>query len=144
MSDTHSNRHKHLELITQAIERMARNSAMYKAWTITMLGVLSTIAVDKNKYELFYVGIFTIVSFYIADVYYLWLEQIFVKLYAEAALDKDEKLIDYKMDIRSLKKNHSPWKAILSGSQIFYLVLFIIVLIVLYNTIGIIPTSTKN
>lgn len=117
---------------------------MYKAWTITILSVLSTIAIDKNKYKLFYVEIFTIISFYIADVYYLWLEQIFIKLYAEAALNNDEKLIDYSMDISFLKKTHKPWKAIFSGSQIFYLVLFIIILTLLHSTIGIIPTSIKN
>lgn len=118
----HSNQHFHLELITRAIERMAKNSALYKAWTITILSIISAIAIDKGKYELFFLGLFVVFGFYIADAYYLWLEKSYVSLYKIVASKEDESKINYNMNIKDYKTISNLFKALFSMSQIFYLI----------------------
>lgn len=143
--NNHTNRQKHLELIIQIIERMAKNSAMYKGWTITILSILSAVAIDKDEYRLMYIGIFVVVSFYIADVYYLWLEQLFVNLYNDVALKKEID-IDYSMDIAKFKVKIKPWKAIKSTSQLFYLIILTVLVVatVLLNRVNIAEDISKE
>lgn len=131
MSSTHENKHKHLDFVTNAIERMAHNSTLYKGWTITIVSILGAVAVDKSNFQLFYLGLIPIMGFYIADAYYLWLEQVFRKLYKDVC-STEEGSINYSMNIKDYKKSCSFLKAAFSGSQVFYLVLAIISIVVPY------------
>lgn len=125
MEVNHFNKHKYLEIVSNAINRMANNSMIYKGWTITILSIIGAVAVDKGNYKLFYTGLVPILGFYIADVYYLWLEQIFRELYKTACtLSEDE--INYSMNIQPYKTKCPICKAIFSWSQIFYLILALI------------------
>lgn len=133
MSDNHTNKHKHLEFVTNSIGRMAHNSTLYKGWAITIFSIIGAVAVDKDKYQLFYLGLLPVIGFYIADVYYLWLEQVFRELYKNVC-NIDEEYIDYSMNIDKYKKSCSVVKALFSKSQLFYLVLLLISISVPYFT----------
>lgn len=72
---------KHLDYITAAIERMARNSFMCKAWAITLTVALLAFSCKDNttKYTPM-VAIISLLSLWWLDAFYLRLERLFRKL----------------------------------------------------------------
>lgn len=129
MSSDNSSKQFHLEMVTRSMERMAKNSAMFKAWSITAFSIVSAVAIDKDRYELFIVNLIVVIGFYVADSYYLWLEKVFVKLYEEVARGDST---DYIMNIEKHKKSCTLRSAFFSVAQVFYLVLTIIIGVVTY------------
>jgi hypothetical protein len=117
------NKIKHLEMIQQIIDRMAKNSFSLKGWTVTLIsGILFLSTKSEMKSSLFIVYI-PIIGFWTLDGYYLQQERIFRAIYdVVRTSDNDFKFsINPKEILKHHKKNK--WKScILSKTEcIFYI-----------------------
>ena len=89
---------KHLEMIENVIERMARNCFELKGLTITLLVLIITLAgQDKKDIRLFFLLFIPIIFFGFLDSYYLQMERKFKSLY-KCVAKKTEDAIDFNMD----------------------------------------------
>lgn len=88
---------KHLELIENIINRLAKNSFFLKGWTVIFVTALLGFATKYS--EPFYVLLTLIPSlfFWGLDGFYLRQEQLFRQLY-DAVRETDEEDIDFSMD----------------------------------------------
>lgn len=99
----HYSRTKHLDYITTAIERMARNSFMCKAWAITLTVAILAFNVKNNISEYApVVAIIALLSLWWLDAFYLRLERLFRKLY-EDVRKNDFSNDQYTMNIAPYK-----------------------------------------
>ena len=88
---------KHLEFIQGAIGRMAANSFLLKAWSVTLVAALFALAPNDVNTKYFLVTYVPIVVFWILDGYFLWQERLFRALYNHIR-KLDEGAIDFSMD----------------------------------------------
>lgn len=123
-----NNKIKHLEMIQGVINRLANNSFTLKSWTITLVVAAITFIskVEDKKYML--IAYYPIILFWVLSSYYLYLEKLFRALYNNV-LKKDEKDIDFNMNIKDIKNKIVIFlKSLISISQLlFYLVSLVIV-----------------
>lgn len=93
------NKHKHLEFIQAAINRMAGNLFLLKGWTVTLIAALFALAAkDSNKYYVL-IAYFPLFIFWVLDGYFLSQERKFRALY-DHVRTLDESAIDFSMDTR--------------------------------------------
>lgn len=92
---------KHLELIANVIERMGNNSYQLKGWTVTLITILSAIAVKEADKHIAFLFLVPLITFWLIDSKYLQLERKFRELYRQVA-NKDEAGINFSMDIDSI------------------------------------------
>lgn len=76
---------KHLELLQNAITRMASNSFVIKGWSVTLATALFGFSAKESEPRLALLALFPILAFWGLDAYYLGLERRFRKLYTDAA-----------------------------------------------------------
>ena len=92
---------KHLEMIENVIERMARNCFELKGLTITLLVLIMTLAgEEKTNTKIIFLVFIPIVFFWFLDSYYLQMERKFKSLY-KCVIKKTEGEIDFNMDTRA-------------------------------------------
>ncbi|MCX7921508.1 MAG: hypothetical protein N3B21_05760 [Clostridia bacterium] len=91
-----SNKIKHLELITGAINRMANNSFLLKGWSVTLVSALFALAAKDANFAFIYLCYFPAIAFWALDGYFLWKENIFCDMFENVRL-LDEKDIDFCM-----------------------------------------------
>ncbi|MDD9974955.1 MAG: hypothetical protein OXU27_13160 [Candidatus Poribacteria bacterium] len=93
---------KHLELIENVINRLAKNSFFLKGWTVIFVTALLGFAAKES--EPFYVLLAAIPTlfFWGLDGFYLRQEQLFRRLY-DAVRETDEDDIDFSMDTAALQ-----------------------------------------
>ncbi|HEC91574.1 MAG TPA: hypothetical protein ENI51_01045 [Candidatus Atribacteria bacterium] len=126
-------KHKHLEFIQAIISRMANHSFVVKGWAITLVVALFALVAKRPDKEFIMIAFLPIVLFWILDGYFLSRERKFRHLYDEVR-KKNEKEIDFSMDVSKFKKRETNWfwsifsKTILS----FYVSLVGCMLIVSY------------
>jgi hypothetical protein len=90
------NLHKHLDLVSGVIDRMANNSFIVRGWSITItIGVLA-FSLDKKLPILALALCIPLFAFWMIDAYYLWKERAFRELFDMIRLKSDEE-IDYDM-----------------------------------------------
>jgi len=85
---------KEVSLIQDIIKRMASNSFMIKAWTVTLVVVTLLLKGDNDK---IFVAFIPLLVFWFLDAYYLWQERIYRELYKWVIANRqntDEKLLD--------------------------------------------------
>lgn len=118
---------KHLEMIQGIISRMAQNSFMIKGWCIT-LGVL-VFALVGEKINLWYSILLIVptILFGLLDTYYLMIEKRYRELYERVA-KKNEKEIDFLMNLNDCKNSNSSFCKSLASISIwlFYTALVIL------------------
>ena len=117
---------KHLEFIQNIINRLSQKSFIIKSWSITTIAALIAFGIDKNNTHIFVIGLPLSLFFWYLDANYLWLEQIFRKLYDQVRKDKVEA---FSMDIKELKKKVSFWKILLRPTILLIYIFEIILLI---------------
>jgi hypothetical protein len=128
MSD---NQIKHLELITQAINRMANNSALMKGWSVTLVVGLFVLSQKETHSEFVYVAFIPVLCFWFLDIMYLYLEKAFRDLYNQIRLPTN-KDTDFNMNIQPYKTSVNWWKAFKSWSTyLFHLPLLVILSILI-------------
>ena len=73
----------HLSIYQNVIQRMASNSALVKAWCITLVSAILVIVAEKNNPQLSLIAVIPIILFLFLDSYYLALEKGFRESYNE-------------------------------------------------------------
>lgn len=124
------NKRKHLEFITNAINRMAGSLFFLRGWTITLISALFAVFVKSDNSQYMFIVYFLIVTFWILDGYFLSQERLFRALYNHVrTLDENE--IDFSMDTSEYKKDYrNSWVSAMGSSSLilFYLPLVIVML----------------
>lgn len=82
---------KHLEFIQNAITRMAGNSFLLKGWTVTIAAALFALAAKDSNRRFAVLALFTTLTFWGLDAFYLRQERLFRRLYDELRKLSDEK-----------------------------------------------------
>ncbi|HKR51134.1 MAG TPA: hypothetical protein VJT72_16410 [Pseudonocardiaceae bacterium] len=72
---------KHLEMIQAIISRLAGNSFLIKAWTVTVAAAAYGIAVNRLDWRICIIGTLAVAEFWVLDSYFLRQERIFRLLY---------------------------------------------------------------
>lgn len=92
-----SNKHKHLEFIQAAINRMSGNLFLLKGWTVTLIAGLFTLAAKDSDHTYIVFAYFPLFIFWTLDGYFLAQERKFRALYDHVRkLNEDQ--IDFSMD----------------------------------------------
>ena len=113
-------KHLHLQLIQNIVNRLARNSFLIKGWVITLVSAMFILADEKSDVSFVFLAYFPVVSFWILDGFFLWQERLYRDLYKDIR-KKEETEIDFSMEIdESIKANHSWIRTILSRTLIIF------------------------
>jgi hypothetical protein len=92
------NKHKHLEFIQAAINRMAGNLFLLKGWTITLIAAL---------FDLYFlIAYIPALMFWALDGFFLSQERRFRALYDDVR-QRTESQIDFSMSTEPYKKKHT-------------------------------------
>lgn len=115
------NKHKHLDFLQGAINRMAGNLFLLKGWTITLIAALFALSAKDSNEAYVLVAYFPALVFWILDGYFLSQERRFRALY-DHVRKLDEKLIDFSMDTAPFKNEpRNTWGgAMLSATLVIY------------------------
>ena len=123
---------KHLELIQNAINRLANSSFFLKGWTVIFVAAVLGFAAKDSKPMYVWLAAIPTLSFWILDGFYLNQEQRFRRLY-DAVRKTDENEIDFSMDTKPFKQNWEWLKAFVSKTVwTFYLPILLVIAIVLF------------
>lgn len=129
-----SNKHKHLEFIQSAINRMAGNLFLLKGWSITLIAALFALAAkDSNQYYIL-IAYFPLFIFWMLDGYFLSQERKFRALY-DYVRGLDESRIDYSMDTRPFSMDsRNSWIGAMSSRTlvIYYAGLAVVMLVIMF------------
>jgi hypothetical protein len=132
--DKPSNKHKHLEFVQAAVNRMAGNLFLLKGWSITLIAALFALAAkDANRFYIL-IAYFPLFIFWSLDGYFLSQERKFRALY-DYVRTLDESQIDFSMDTRPFAANdRNTWQGAM-GSQtlvIYYAGLAVVMLVLMF------------
>lgn len=75
---------KHLELIQAIVTRLAQNSFLIKAWTLTIAAAAYGFSVNRFNWRIAAIGAAAILLFWVLDSYFLRQERLFRYLYNHA------------------------------------------------------------
>lgn len=127
-------KHKHLEFIQGAVNRLAANSFRLKGWSVVLISAIFFLLGRGGALELAAIALIPVLFFWGLDGYFLWQERLFRALYDQVRVLEDD-AIDFSMDISSFRESLT-WKgAVFSRTLIaFYgalaLTIFLATLIV--------------
>lgn len=129
-----SDKHKHLDFVQSAINRMASNLFLLKGWSITLIAALFALAAkDSNQFYVL-IAYFPLFIFWSLDGYFLSQERKFRALY-DYVRKLDEKQIDFSMDTRPFNSDpRNNWFGAMSSKTlvIYYGGLAAIMLVLMY------------
>lgn len=132
--DTPSNKHKHLEFVQAAVNRMASNLFLLKGWSITLIAALFALAAkDSNQFYIL-IAYFPLFIFWSLDGYFLSQERKFRALY-DHVRKLDESQIDFSMDTRPFASEHrNTWLGAISSQTlvIYYAGLAVVMLVLMF------------
>lgn len=128
----YSDKHKHLEFLQNAINRMAGNLFLLKGWTVTLIAALFALAAKDANAVYAALAYFPLLVFWTLDGYFLSQERCFRSLY-DHVRKLDETQIDFSMDTRAFKDDfRNTWAgAMLSRTLVVYYVSLALILLVL-------------
>ena len=123
-----TNKIKHLEMIENIIERMAKNCFQLKAWTMTLVVLIGGLASKDTERKFILIAFIPIIVFWLLDTYYLRLERQYRILYKTVTEKRDDE-IDFSMDLSQIQnmsisdsKKICPLNCFLSTTElVFYL-----------------------
>lgn len=115
------NKHKHLEFVQAAINRMAGNLFLLKGWTITLIAALFALSAKDSNKAYVLIAYFPALVFWILDGYFLSQERRFRALY-DYVRKLDEDQIDFSMDTAPFKNDpRNTWAgAMVSKTLLMY------------------------
>jgi len=134
---------EYFKIIQNSIDRIARNSFLIKAWTITLIGGIGILTFSIINTLIFSVLTVIVLFFWILDSYYLRIEKLYRALYNETvekfndpSLRKEIMLFDMKIE-RFYESSSKLLKVMLSHTEIlFYFSLIIGLLsLLLFNIV---------
>lgn len=97
-------KHKHLEFVQTAINRMAGNLFLLKGWSITLIAALFALAAKDANQLYILIAYFPLFIFWSLDGYFLSQERKFRALYNHVR-KLDESQIDFSMDTRNFSSD---------------------------------------
>lgn len=128
------NKHKHLEFVQAAVNRMAGNLFLLKGWSITLIAALFALAAkDSNQFYIL-IAYFPLFIFWSLDGYFLSQERKFRALY-DHVRKLDEAQIDFSMDTRPFASEHrNTWLGAISSQTlvIYYAGLAVVMLVLMF------------
>ncbi|MBN1215555.1 MAG: hypothetical protein JXA99_08925 [Candidatus Lokiarchaeota archaeon] len=129
---------KYFEIIQNVITRMAHNSFLIKAWSITLLASIIVLTLSIINILIIFVLLIVLSTFWILDSYYLRLEKLYRRLYdskVEEFNDKSKRKIMklFDMEYKKYEKDEKhTLRIVISKSELlFYLPLIIALLSIL-------------
>ena len=127
---------KHLEMIQNAINRLANNSFSLKSWTVIFITAVLGFAIKESDSNYIPLLLFPIFAFWGLDGYYLRQEKLFRALYNKVR-KLDEQDINFEMDTSSIEDEVVNWRSICVSRTIlgFYGPILIITLTLILITI---------
>lgn len=132
--DKSSDKHKHLDFVQAAINRMSSNLFLLKGWSITLIAALFALAAkDSNQFYVL-IAYFPLFIFWSLDGYFLSQERKFRALY-DYVRKLDEKQIDFSMDTRLFNSDsRNNWFGAMSSRTlvIYYGGLAAVMLVLMY------------
>ena len=99
---------KHLDFIQLTITRMAANSFLLKAWGVTLVAALFTLAEKDTNKKYWMVAYVPAIAFWILDGYYLRQEKLYRELYNHVRKTLPEK-IDFSLNAKPYSKRVDSW-----------------------------------
>lgn len=132
--DSISNKHKHLDFIQSAVNRMAGNLFLLKGWSITLIAALFALAAKDANRSYFVIAYFPLFIFWSLDGYFLSQERKFRALY-DYVRTLDESQIDFSMDTKPFSKDmRNTWAGSASSKTlvIYYGGLAVVMLVLMY------------
>lgn len=126
------NKHKHLEFIQAAVNRMAGNLFLLKGWSVTLIAALFALAAKDSNQLYVLIAFFPLFIFWSLDAYFLSQERKFRAVYDHVRM-LDESQIDFSMDTRpfSSDKRNTWLGAMRSQTLLIYYIGLAIVMLVL-------------
>lgn len=106
MADEHKMRH--LDFLHLTITRMAANSFLLKAWSVTLVAALFALAAKDADLSFVLVAYVPVIMFWILDGYYLSQERLFRGLY-DIVRNKTEDEIDFSLKTDVVPKSGKSW-----------------------------------
>ena len=88
---------KHIEMIENIIERMAKNSFQLKGWSMALITLVGAISAQGSDKRFILLAFIPIIGFWILDSFYLQQERKYKLLYKNV-IRKDESQIDFNLD----------------------------------------------
>ena len=127
---------KLLNMIQDVIKRMANNSFMLKAWTVTLITAI--IALDKKSSGVESVLVFYIpvIMFWVLDSYYLQMERKFRVIYHKAANSEDQ--LDFTMSLQPSSRTDKTYyyQCLFSKTELVFYIPLAILTAILSLTFG--------
>lgn len=96
-----TNKIKHLEMIENIIERMAKNSFQLKAWAMTLVTVVGALGAKESDKRFMLIAFVPIIGFWLLDAFYVQQERRYKALY-RSVCEKKEEDIDFNMNTRNI------------------------------------------
>ena len=135
----YTNKIKHLEMIENIIERMAKNCFQLKAWTMTLVVFIGGLAAKDTERKFILIAFIPIIVFWLLDTYYLRLERQYRILYKTVTEKRDDE-IDFSMDLSQIQnmsisdsKKICPLNCFLSTTElVFYLPITVTLGVIIY------------
>ena len=97
-----TNKVKHLEMIENLIERMAKNCFQLKAWTMALVALSGGLAAKDSERKFIIIAFIPIIVFWLLDTYYLRIERQYRMLYKTITAKDDDK-IDFSMELSQIQ-----------------------------------------
>lgn len=97
-----TNKVKHLEMIENLIERMAKNCFQLKAWTMALVALIGGLAAKDSERKFIIIAFIPIIVFLLLDTYYLRIERQYRMLYKTITAKDDDK-IDFSMELSQIQ-----------------------------------------
>lgn len=133
----YSDKHKHLEFLQAAINRMSGNLFLLKGWTITLIAALFALAAKDSSPSFAALAYFPLFVFWTLDGYFLSQERCFRALYNHVRT-QEESQIDFSMDTRPFRSEYrNTWPgAMFSRTLLVYYVFLAMILLALMAITG--------
>ena len=116
---------KHLEFIQNIINRLSNNSFLLKGWNVTVSSAILALIVNNPKPLFAIVALFSSLSFWGLDAYYLRQERLFRSLYDDlrvsATTKKTKKVEVFGLDTDKYEAQIPSWFRTLWSKSIFWL-----------------------
>ncbi len=116
---------KHLEFIQNIINRMSNNSFLLKGWNVTVSSAILALIVNDPKPLFAVIALFSSLSFWGLDAYYLRQERLFRSLYDDlrvSAVSKKLKKVEaFSLDTDQYDTKVPSWFRTLWSKSVFWL-----------------------
>ena len=135
------NKIKHLEMIQNIIDRMARSSFFLKGWSVIFVAAVFGFVLKESKPTHVWLAVIPTLSFWALDGFYLKQEKLFRKLY-DKVRDLEDEEVDFSMDTSQVKEDVKNWFFICFSRTILFIylpILAVILVVLLWNLLVLCP-----